>query len=311
MSESRLDDYRNHWEQERQRRMKPYASLPESFHPTAVSLSADLCCVLLRGEGIAKGHWGDGPDGEGLHPLDGGNLDRFSGYVRADEYLLVPHPLFRRAFSVGLSLNIGLIGTLVRLGDQHGVIPRIRYDESALGLADSLQEYVEMDYWRGPPVRRDLRNLTSEVLVHGEPDSAKRSLFGIDRVEMQVTHPDSDGYRSIKIEELHNEPTGPKWPEDDVSAQTVERFIHGQLSADGKVLHVDGSFRSYTCGEWNERKRTDIKHHGRTSKYTKTFRIDAPLDQSDFADLAVKYFWMNPLVGEMLEALVSGDEADE
>lgn len=297
------------WREEDEERAVRYRATAEAFG-AGTSLFVDRQCVILRRPKIAENLL-SGLDEDHLAPLVPSREILSTGYQRQGEHLLIPHPVLRRSFHCKNTINKDLIAALLALGERHGVQPRLRFDLDAIGIADSLQMYEERDYWRGPKVGKDLRELPTDVIVHKYvEDTPQRRLTGIDRVEFHLTAPDDSGVRSIRMEEVHSTATGPRWERGEEPSEFVERFIHGDLAPDGLVSHLDGAYRGYSQEEWELRRKTDIKRHGRQGVYEKLFKINAPLAQEEFGDLAVKFFWMNPLVPEMLQALLAEGERE-
>lgn len=306
------DDYRVFIQEQANREaaevLAKYESHLDGF-PRGTELFRDKQCVALGGRDTAK-PWLCEADKDGLCPIPRAQMHP-AGYRRQGEYFLLPHPVLRRSFSVGGTINQGLISALLRLGEKYGVQPLLRFDSDALGIPESFDLALEHDYWQGPKVNGDLLQLPTDLIVHrAMEDDPLRSLNKIDRIEFYVSAADDAGVRAIKMEEVHTEPVGPERRVGFAADKIVERFIHADLAPNGTVPHLDGAFRGYSEEEWGQRTATDLKRQGRQTDYTKLFKINAPnLTQQEFAELACAFFWGNDLVGEVFERLANPFEA--
>ena len=77
------------------------------------------------------------------------------------------------------------------------------------------------------------------------------------------------------------------------------RYVHSDFdpSVDA-ITHFDGAIRAYRSDAFEARRATQMNRAGKHAEYTKIFRIDGPLEVSDWQSLCGSYFRGNPLLAE-------------
>lgn len=96
-------------------------------------------------------------------------LDARPWGLHTGEYAFQHDQLLRRSFSS--RIHYGLIGTVLRVSDQHQLTARLAIDERRLQFKHEYQEIHEFDYWFGRSLREDDLDLLSAVgeTFHGDP----------------------------------------------------------------------------------------------------------------------------------------------
>ena len=205
------------------------------------------------------------------------------------DYAFQYHQLLRRNFGSGI--HYGLIGTVLRLSEQHHLAARLALDERRLRFKDEYRETFEFDYWYGPSLTEaDLDNLSVVgETFHGDPDGGASLLNPYAGLSVRWT---SDGdLKSVEIEEFMP-------PPDDASEWVLARYLHAIRDTSKQVfIHCDGAVKAFDADSY-PRSQHDFKHRGKGRRYRKLFRIDGEFPAGAWSELACTWFRGNRLITE-------------
>jgi len=215
------------------------------------------------------------------------------GVFEKDGLLIFVHPFFRRSLSRLNSLNNAFLGRLQDLATKCADIDiRIALDRDMVGLAKTLKDHFELEYWWGPVFNNDLSKIPSGVTKHAANGRLK-FFHGISATEFWWYV--QNNQRTFECEEICDIPSL------GVSAHEYGcRFVHSIIGTDRKSCHIDGAIRLYDEISISRRRGTDIMKAGRESKYKKLWRIDGSIDIETWKELLCHYYRDNSLVGEYL-----------
>lgn len=229
------------------------ANLTTLLNGTETAL--DPRCTALVGEKLAVKRFPDifglRDEKHGLVPITA--LSPIApGIYERDGLLLFAHQYFRRSLSRLNTLNEPFLAALQELSKEKGETVRVRLDEDMVGLASTLHEHLELQYWWGPKFSPDLKNIPDGITRH-EATERDRAINGISRTEFGW-HSIND-LRTFECEELCDIPSR------GVSSDHFGcRYIHSHLDSERKVpVHIDGAIRMYSSEKMLQRLESDLK----------------------------------------------------
>lgn len=232
-------------------------------------------------------------DKDGLIPLDSLNPIGPGAFL-VDGFVIFAHSFFRRSCTRLNSLNAPFLQQIQTMA-KGGIPIRIALDMDTVGLASTYRPRVELEYWWGPKFNEDLASIQVGV-THHEANEIDRVCHGIAATEFWWQSRDQQ--HILEAEELRGSPSAIEG-----SDQYACRYVHTIIEeVTGQLLHFDGAVRAYTEEQMTDRLKVNITDTARKTKYTKLWRLDAPLSISDWKSLLSNYFRDNRLVGEYLGA---------
>jgi len=220
--------------------------------------------------------------------------------------LLFAHSFFRRSLSHRNKLNSYFLQSFVAKANKNcNLEVRLRLDPDIVGHPDSLQDSIELEYWRGPMYSDDIASIPNGVTEH-KADERSRKFEGIDRTHVWWKSPESRQvgggevveYRTFEVEELIENPS-----EGLGEHQFGCRYAHAEFSvAEAAITHFDGAIRAYLGERYLDRIELSIDRAGKQAAYTKLFRFDGALAIPHWKRLLSDYFRGNKLILEYLGA---------
>jgi hypothetical protein len=226
-------------------------------------------------------------DESGLVTVTG--LDARPWGLHTGEYAFQYHQLLRRSYGSGV--HYGLIGTVLRVSNQHGLTARLAIDERRLRFKHEYQEIHEHDHWFGRSLSEEDLDILSVVgeTFHGDPDGGTSWLHPYAGVSVRWT---ADGpLKGVEIEEFMPPPAaGAEW--------VFARYLHAIRDTDkGAFIHCDGAVKAFAAAAYPQTVK-DFRHRGKGDHYRKLFRIDGEFPASVWSELACSWFRGNRLVTE-------------
>lgn len=228
-------------------------------------------------------------DESGLITVTG--LDARPWGLHTSKYAFHYHQLMRRGFGSGI--HYGLIGTILRLSEEHDLTARIALDERRVQFADEYRESHEYDYWYGPSLTdADLDDLMGVgETFHGDPEGGMSLLSPYAGLSVRWT---ADGdLKTVEIEEF--------MPAPEPEAEWVfARYLHAiRATRKHAFIHCDGAVKAFVAANY-PRTQQDFKSRGKGGRYRKLFRIDGKFPTAAWSELASSWFRGNRLINEYL-----------
>lgn len=226
--------------------------------------------------------------------------------------LLFAHPYFRRSLSRRNSLNSYFLSAFKDIADTSTDLTfRIRLDPDTLGHHESALEALEFEYWRGPRYTPSIDEIPAGVTEH-KADPRTRWFEGIDKTQIwwkAAEERDHSQFRTFECEELVENPS---FGLDTSEAIFGCRYAHSEFDSSSKnITHFDGAIRAYDSEKYLNRIDLSIDRAGKNSIYTKLFRIDGPIEITQWEELLINFYRGNPLISEYFsnqpEAQIEGD----
>jgi hypothetical protein len=215
------------------------------------------------------------------------------GVYEIDGLLLFAHPFLRRSLSRFNTLNAPFLSQLHGLARQDDLDVRVALDPDMIGLARTLHDYEELQYWFGPHFTEDISTIPPGLTRH-EASGDDRFFAGVSRTEFWWY--EQGGARTFECEELQNIPSCGVG-----NGKFGCRFVHSIASSDHKTFqHADGAIRLYDEAAMIQRLDVDLKIAGRRTEYTKLWRVDGRMPVTTWKRLISDYYRDNILIGEYL-----------
>lgn len=206
-----------------------------------------------------------------------------------------------------------LLGIVNALGERVAYLGFSVNRDAVLGV-EHYVGYETAEYIRGPrgislEKLRDARfpeDPSGTITEHRRiGDNPLYQLFPLDRLEVMWSS--RDGTKTVQLEEL----VAPDSFRARSEAGVSTRYLHARWDpASERFVHLDGAWKLYAPETYALRLQTDMrKFSGKASSYQKVFRIDAPLEFTDWGRLTAKFFKENELALEYVEDLAAGRAA--
>jgi hypothetical protein len=235
------------------------------------------------------------------------------GVFKVGEFALFAHADFRRSQYRLNTLNTQFFSQLYSVQEEASdrLKVRVALDRDMVGLTSSYRRREELEYWWGPKFNDDLTSISPNV-THHEATPEERWYHCISRTEFWWQS--RDGEHIFEAEELRDQPSPSvqALSSSDDEPEYACRYVHSIVQeGTGKIEHFDGSTRRYGEEQMLVRLDSKISEFGRTSKYTKLWRVDGSITVPEWKSLLAQYFRDNTLVGEYLggKAEVGTEEA--
>ena len=223
--------------------------------------------------------------------------------VFIDGYAHSYHQLLRRGFSS--HVNDALLEYLLRLGRENGLQLRAAIDERRLRLSKHYREWLERDYWYGPPLTEgalDSDDRTPTTLVHrwADNDDPRRIFDSSEQFALRLTC--DGGIRTVEAEELVVSERGGS-----NSPFVLVRYLHAQRDVSRRqFIHCDGAVRAYLPDVYARRRLVQgfPQSDGEApTRYRKVFRADGDISTNEWSQIVALWFRGNHLALEVLGQL--------
>lgn len=233
-------------------------------------------------------------DRDGLLTILG--LDARAATIMHKGWALHYHPFLRRHFTS--HVNDALISTILRMGASPDNQLRLAVDPEHVRRADDYFEYIERDYWFGPPLSRksiDDRH-TCATTVHADVKSGLTHEYPRLFVDWRL---DSEGHKVVQIEELSDHPSAKQ------GGYRLLRYLHAIRDIErGIFIHCDGAVRAYSEPAYAEREQREfVTGRPSATQYRKLFRVDGVISTNEWSHVVTQWFRHNRLVSEYLGTL--------
>jgi hypothetical protein len=237
-------------------------------------------------------------DGDGLLDLEG--LDARGQVLLYEGTGFSYHQFLRRHFTS--HINYGLVEAVLRVGAPAGNRVRVAIDERRAMPASDYSEFMEKDYWFGPPLSDAWLDDPHRVgtVVHADPGVARAPEYPRFFAYWRI---DGDGNKVVQMEELSEHASA------NHAGMRVVRYLHAIRDIKrGTFVHCDGAVRAYTPEAYEHRAAETMPTSTKATRYRKLFRIDGVIGTSDWSDLVARWFRHNSLATEYLTGLAPDEK---
>lgn len=211
---------------------------------------------------------------------------------------LTYHPLLRRNFTG--QVNDLLTHSLLKVSHNGSARLRLALNEQHFMPESAFSEYLEHDFWFGPP-------LSPSVL--DDPQALGVTVYGDPQAGLTHEHPrlfvdwalDKEGNKVVQIEELSDHPSA------DHSGLRLLRYLHAIRDVTrGVFVHCDGAIRAYTPQQYEARvSKQFVTGRESAARYRKVFRLDGEIETNAWSNIAARWFRGNRLMGEYLQGIAA------
>jgi len=212
------------------------------------------------------------------------NHDR---YLYFGEHALFPHP--------GISGARELVGDLWALAAA-GADIRVAIDPNRVVHREDTQDAVLLDYWFGiKPTRADLDDLSVVGHTRHERRADMHGRFGSGELVGTDFWWSAEGNRKVlKVEE-----TVPRSAYRDRTSAVWNRFLHSiRDTAERRFVHLDGAIKAYPVEHYGADFDSPTARKGEDPVYRKMWRVEGPIEESEWGRLVGHFFRGNELVIE-------------
>lgn len=257
------------------------------------------------------------PDKDGL--LDFGLLTthydrRFpcSGFLYADNFMLMAHPYFRRGYHEDSNFAPHFVLQFWQLNlSNHNLEPAIAIDADRVRINIDSRAYREFDTWMGASFKEDIVSIPDGIVKHRPPLDIGDFMIGFlfaDTYSLDIKWSTKDGIKTFQAEEFKNEKVT-------VVRNGIEyfpsRYIHAQFDLElGKFVHFDGAIHFYTLDDYCARIDEDFNYNAKhnlqiKSDSMKLFRINGIIETETWINFTSHFFTGDPLIFEYFEGKFS------
>lgn len=226
-------------------------------------------------------------DESGLVTVTG--LDARPWGLHIGDYAFQYHQFLRRNYGSGIHYE--LIGTVLRLAEQHDLVARFALDERRLRYKEEYQEFFEKDYWYGRSLNEGDLDLLSAVgeTFHGDPNGGASWLHPYAGLSIRWT---ADGpLKTVEIEEFMPPPEAG-------NPRVLARYLHAIRDTTKKTfIHCDGAVKGFDADRY-PRTQQEFRARGKGDHYRKLFRVDGAFPAEVWSELACSWFRGNRLILE-------------
>jgi len=214
---------------------------------------------------------------------------------KSNDFSIFCHQYFNRNLSLINNFNTYFIDEFIRLNSEKNVTLRIAIDRNLIGLSKTFRGTLEFDYWWGPKFNNDISNLPNQVTRYQSNESQK--LFS-EVIGTEFWWKADGDEKILEIEEIREKPSL------GINKETYGcRYIHSIYNnMEQEFVHFDGAIRAYDEEQILKRWDLSINKAGKTTDYTKLFRIDGKLELADWKKLCILFYKSNPLIFEYFGA---------
>lgn len=229
-----------------------------------------------------------------------------SGFLYADNYIVLAHPYFRRGLSRYGNFAPRFIQKFWEL-EHTGMDSYLAIDFDRVRINVDNRVYLELDTWFGPKFTKQISEI-SDGAVHLRPpidlddftiDFAFNSVYSLD-IKWETTH----RIKSFQAEEFKTEKKVIQKADKEMHPA---RYIHAEFDLnDNSFRHFDGAIHFYTNDEYYIRRDLDLNYESK-SKYSlkadseKLFKINDRISVDSWMELTGQFFTGNPLIFEYFE----------
>ncbi|MDD2230082.1 MAG: hypothetical protein PHY48_11785 [Candidatus Cloacimonetes bacterium] len=213
------------------------------------------------------------------------------GVYQFGELVVFAHKSFRRSGSYLNSLNVEFLETIENV-DTGKFEVKIALDFDVIGLTESCERVIELDYWWGPKFSNDLTSIEYGITKHGASQEQKE-YFNLRSTELGWH--EQDNKHCFECEELLDENI---FPYGDLFYM---RYAHSLIDPLTKTpMHLDGAIRGYSMDNYLCRIDEDnsMDKAEKADDYVKLWRIDGAIDFELWKELICHYYRDNHLPGE-------------
>lgn len=227
------------------------------------------------------------------------------GYFRADNFMLMAHPYFRRGMH-GVNNFAPRFIDLFWSFEDAAVTRYIAIDEDRVRVNVDNSFYCELDTWYGPPFNDDISKIQNGIVKLRPP---------IDLKPVYVKHFFADAYcldikwtqkKSIKTFHALEFKTENFYLIHDGQKFFPARYIHAEFDLDlGIFHHFDGAIQCYTESEYLQRRDSDFNYNVKNSaqikaRSRKIFKFNGKIETKKWVEFSSHFLAGNPLVHEYL-----------
>jgi hypothetical protein len=225
------------------------------------------------------------------------------GCLRADRFVVMASPFFRRSFSGQNNFAPDFIAKFWAVEDSE-IDAYIAVDENRVRLSVKDRFYMERDAWYGAKFNGNIAEIRLGMAKFTPPPDILESVQGFafaNAFALNVKWSESNGIKTFQALELKSarvthEINGVKFH--------PARYLHAEFDLQKNTFrHFDGAIQFFTDEEYRLRCNSDFNHDfkNRTAikaRSTKLFKFNGSFDVTFWTEFCCQFFHANPLIHE-------------
>lgn len=225
------------------------------------------------------------------------------GYFRADNFMLMAHPYFRR----GMHNINNFAPRFVDLfwGFENEEIKKyITIDDDRVRINVDDSSYAEFDTWYGPPYSDDISKIQIGVVKLRPPIDLNPnhvSFFFANAYCLDIKWSQEGHIKTFQALEFKSEQT---YLMLDGEKLYPARYVHAEYDLEsGTFRHFDGAVQCFTEDEYSQRRDSDFNYNLKNqaqikARSIKLFKFNGKLSTEHWVEFCSHFFSGNPLVFE-------------
>ena len=257
--------------------------------------------LVAKAKGIARALLGQIiPERDGLLSFND-IASRFApsrnGCFVGDKFILMAHSYYRRGMSPINNWAPGFIDKFWHFGDDK-TKKYIALDEDRVRIDVDAPDYLEKDFWYGPPFNKDIKSIEQGPVKLCPPERSVSALFA-DAYCLDIVWTESSDIKSfqsleIKTEDIHIEVEGQR--------HFPARYLHAEFDTTTNCFrHFDGAIQLFTEAEYLQRRDSNFNMWKKNSthikpKSSKIFKFnESSIETKDWVEFCCRFYVNNPL----------------
>lgn len=229
-----------------------------------------------------------------------------SGFYYSDNYMVMAHPYFRRAYYEKNNFAPSFIDIFWRFErpEQDRFIS-IDKDRVRINVDNSM--YMERDTWFGAKFQNSIADIEDGIAKLRPPlvlDAFEIEFFFGNVYSLDIKWSSKDSIKVFQAEEFKTETT--KITKLGQVYYPV-KYLHAEFDTiSNSFRHFDGAIHFYTENEYYQRRDNDFNYNNKNNQKLKTmsqklFKINGRLETRDWIELSSHFLTGDPLVFEYFE----------
>jgi hypothetical protein len=229
-----------------------------------------------------------------------------SGFLYADNFMLMAHPNFRRGHHPNANFSPRFID-LFWVFNKPEIDSYISIDYNRVRINVDNRMYMEADTWYGAAFNKEIGSIKDDTVKLRPPSDIEDFIVSFcfaDAYSLDVKWETKNGIKSFQSEEFKTESQTIK---KDGEVYHPVRYVHAEFDLEkNHFRHFDGAIHFYTSEEYFARRDSDFNYNSKNDVKIKTrseklFKMNGNINVDTWIEFTSHFHTGNPLVIEYFE----------